>query len=1062
MSSLFYDNRRLLVLSISLVLVAGLSSYYVLPRMEDPVLTQRAAIINTLYPGASAERVEALVTEKLEEELQEIEEIKVLRSSSSSGISTISIELKDDVYAVDEVWSRVRDKIDDAQPQLPVATSDPDFELLKVTAYASIVALVWDLPSDSNHATPNYAILRRQAEALEDRLRAVNGTRDVDIFGDPQEEIVVEIEQHELAMLGLTISEVARQLRASDAKVSAGLLRSEQGNFILEVDAELQTLERIRRLPIAVDSESSAQFVALGDIARVAKDIVRPQSSLALIDGKPAIALGSLVRSEKRVDHWTDDLNVLLDGFVAELPAGIRLKILFEQNEYVENRLTTLLRNLLLGASAVVGVVWFMMGWRSAVVVGAALPLASLMVLAGMRGLGLPMHQMSITGLIIALGLLIDNAIVMIDEVRERIDAGSARREAVGKSVRHLAVPLLGSTVTTALSFAPIALMPGPAGEFVGSIAISVILAVTSSFLLAMTITPALFALLNQRSLDPGSARGSEGGEQRHWWADGFSNVALTERYRRTLDSVFHRPWVGIGIGVVLPIAGFVAATTLNEQFFPPADRNQFQIQLTLPAQASIGYTTEVAQAARTKLLARPEVTAVEWFVGESAPPFYYNLLANRTGVPQYAQALVQVTSADGVRDLIREVQTELTVAFPAAQFLAQQLEQGPPFEAPIELRLYGPDLAVLRNLGEEIRGVLAATPDVVHSSASLAEALPKLAIQVDEEQARLAGLDHTAVAQQLDAALEGVTGGSVLEATEELPVRVRVSNSRRGKLSEIATIDLLPATTSTERQRERVPLSSLATIVLQPEVSVIPHYNTLRMNEVLAYITAGVLPSEVLANFQARLAASDFELPSGYHYEFGGEASKRDDAIGNLMSSVGVLLVLMVATLVLSFGSFRLAGLIGAVAVLSIGLSLGALAMFGFPFGFMGIVGTMGLIGVAINDSIVVLAALREDPLAREGDPAAVRDIVVRSTRHVLSTTLTTIAGFLPLILGGGGFWPPLATSIAGGVSGATILALYFIPSGYVLVMCRGCQERRAANASTLPANRGTIEVLS
>ena len=372
MSSLFYDNRRLLVLSICLILVAGSSSYYLLPRMEDPVLTQRAAIINTLYPGASAERVEALVTEKLEEELQEIEEIKEMRSSSRSGISTITIELKDNVYEVDEVWSRLRDKIDDAQPLLPLATSDPDFELLEVTAYASIVALVWDLPDE-----PNYAILRRQAETLEDQLRAINGTRDVDTYGDPREEVIVEIAQEELAAMGLTVSEVARQLQASDAKVSAGLLRSEQGNFILEVDAELQTLERVRRMPIAVDRTGGAQFVALGDIATVKKDIVRPQQGLALVDGKPAVALGSLVKSEKRVDHWTDDFKATLANFETGLPSGVRLKTIFEQNQYVETRLSTLLRNLLLGASAVVGVVWLMMGWRSAVVVGAALPLAS-------------------------------------------------------------------------------------------------------------------------------------------------------------------------------------------------------------------------------------------------------------------------------------------------------------------------------------------------------------------------------------------------------------------------------------------------------------------------------------------------------------------------------------------------------------------------------------------------------------------------------------------------------------------------------------------------------------
>lgn len=1035
LASLYYDDRRLLVLTICLILVAGLASYHVLPRMEDPVLKQRAAIINTLYPGASPERVEALVTEKIEEELQELEEVKELRSSSRTGISTITIELKDEVYEVDEVWSRVRDKLDDATPLLPPDAGEPDFDKLEVTAYAAIVALVWELPG-----APNYAILRRQAETLADRLRALHGTRDVDVFGDPAEEIVVEIDHDRLASLGLTAGDVAQRLQASDAKVSAGLLRSDVGNLVIEIDAELDTLQRVRRLPVAVgaDSNTPGRFVALEDVATITKGVAEPQRTLAMVDGRPAIALGALVKGEKRVDHWTRGLQDVQEEFAKELSGGVRLKTVFQQNQYVEDRLLTLLRNLMLGAGAVITVVWVMMGWRSAVVVGAALPLASLMVLAGMRWLGVPMHQMSITGLIIALGLLIDNAIVIVDEVRQRLSTGATPQDAVARSVRHLAAPLAGSTVTTALSFAPIALMPGPAGEFVGSISISVILAVFSSLLLALTVTPALIAILNGKS-DERVARPLR--RARRWWDHGYSNEALTAWYRNTLDLVFHRPILGIAIGVALPVAGFVAATTLTEQFFPPADRDQFQIQLTMPAKTSIGRTTDVAMQARDRLLQHQAIADVEWFIGESAPPFYYNMLANRAGTPQYAQALVQIESAKGARSLIHKIQRELDAAFPQAQFLVRQLEQGPPFEAPVEIRLYGPDLQVLRQLGQEVRAIMTSTPDVVHTQASLAEALPKLAVQVDEEQARLAGLDHAALARQLDGALEGVRGGSILEATEELPVRVRVSNPARGKLSEIGALDMLPATRAGD-QAARVPLAAVAELELRPQVAVIPHFNTLRMNEVQAYITAGVLPAEVLANFLARLEHSDVTFPPGYRYEIGGEASRRNDAIGNLMSSVGVLVVMMIATLVLSFSSFRMAAIIGAVGLLSVGLSLGALAAFGFPFGFMAIVGTMGLIGVAINDTIVVLAALREDPRARAGEPAAVRDVVVRSTRHVLSTTLTTIAGFLPLILGGGGFWPPMATAIAGGVSGATILALYFAPAGYVLLMCRNCRS--------------------
>ena len=1024
MVTLFFDNRRLLVLALGLILVGGLSSFYVLPRMEDPVLTQRSSIINTRFPGASSERVEALVTEKIEQELQEIEEIKELRSASRSGISTITIELKDQVYRTDEVWSRIRDKVDDAVPLLPEQVAKPQFDKLEVTAYAAIIALVWDLEGE-----PNQAIMRRLTKTLEDRLRAIPGTRDVNTYGAPSEEVLVEIRHHDLVALGLTVSEVTRQLRSSDAKVSAGLFRSPRDNLVIEVDTELDSLERIRQTPIALGSDG--RFVPLGNIAQVSKGVEQPVRSLALVDGRPAIAVGALVQSQRRVDQWTTSLERELAEFDAELPAGVRLETLFQQNEYVETRLRSLLMNLLLGASAVVGVVWLMMGWRSALVVGAALPLASLMVLSGMRLLGVPMHQMSVTGLIIALGLLIDNAIVMVDEVRERVLGGLTPRDAIGKSVRHLAVPLFGSTVTTALSFAPIALMPGPAGEFVSSIAISVILAVFSSLLLALTITPSLMGMLESRLAE---------NETRRWWTHGVSSGRLTDAYRRVLDGILARPWSGVGLGVVLPIFGFLASGLLTEQFFPPADRNQLQIQLTMPAQTSLNGTAEVASAARERLLRHPDVLRVDWFIGGSAPPFYYNMLANREETPQFAQALVQVGKRAELVPLIRELQRELGDTFPEARLLVRQLEQGPPFDAPVEMRLYGPDLDVLRHLGDEVRAILAGTPDVVHTAANLSEVLPKLAMRIDEQQARLAGLDHQQVARQIDFALEGSLGGSVLETTEELPVRVRVSDFHRGAFSQVATLDVIG---NSEGERIRVPLSTIGHPTLVPEISVVQRMNTQRMNEVQAFITAGVLPAKVLNDFRDRLEQAGFQVPPGYRVEWGGESSKRDDAIANLMSSVSVLVVMMVGTLVLSFRSFRLAALIGGVAMLSVGLGLGALALFGHPFGFMAIVGTMGLIGVAINDSIVVLAALREDPRASQGDPVAIREVVVRATRHVLSTTMTTVVGFLPLILSGGGFWPPLATAIAGGVTGATLLALVFIPSAHALVMCQGCKKQ-------------------
>ena len=505
------------------------------------------------------------------------------------------------------------------------------------------------------------------------------------------------------------------------------------------------------------------------------------------------------------------------------------------------------------------------------------------------------------------------------------------------------------------------------------------------------------------------------------------------------------KPLVGVGLGILFPILGLIQARHLEEQFFPPADRDQLHIEIELSPQASVTGTLNIAEEMREHMMQKENVLRVDWFIGESAPTFYYNLIARKRRVSQYGQAIVQLDSAENIAREIHKFQLELDEAFPQARVLVRQLEQGPPFDAPVEVRVFGPDLYKLKQIGTDVRKILVDTPGVLHTRSELEDVLPKLELAVIEERARASGLDLTDIAQQVDAYTEGSVGGSVIEATEELPVRVRLRDQDRENVSVLGSVDLVPpangnassASASSGRYRG-IPLSALANMELTADFGSIPHLAGRRMNEIQVFIPAGVLPSEVLSKFQTRLAESGLELPSGYVIRYGGEAAKRDEAIGNLMASVGVLLVLMVATLVLSFGSFRLAAMIGAVGALSVGLGMGSLWLYGYPFGFMAIVGTMGLIGVAINDSIVVLAAIQGNEAARAGDRDEIRKEVAGSTRHIISTSLTTMAGFAPLIFGGGGFWPPLAIAIAGGVGGATILALIFVPSAYILLKCR------------------------
>ncbi len=1030
-------DRRLLLLIILVVFVAGMSSAVVLPRMEDPILAKRAAIINTLLPGADATRVEALLTEKIEEQLREIEEIKELRSESRAGISTITVELLDSITRPDEVWSRVRGKIEDLLPQLPTQASRPEFEELDVRAFARIVSVVW-----LANSPPDYSVLRRAARKLQDRLQAVAGTESIQRFGDPGEEVLVRVDPSRAAALGLSTENIAAQLAALDAKDAAGILRGPRLNLAVQLGNQFLHLEDVKRADI---QGANGRFVPLEQIADVSLETPRPLPRQARHRELPAIALGVLVRSETRIDWWSEKADAAIARFEQELPAGLGIREVMDQNEYVQRRLYALVASLALGAAAVCAVILFMMGWRSAVVVAMALPLTVFTVLFGMRVMQIPIHQMSVTGLIIALGLLIDNAIVVADEVRGELASHGSPVTAVSSVWRRLAVPLLGSTLTTAFAFAPIALMPGPAGEFVGSIASSVILAISASLVFSLTLinaTGAMFIRVPCVTANAASNRRGFAGLLaifRH----GFASERLESRYRRCLTALFSHPKISIATAMILPLVGIAGGAFLPEQFFPAADRDQFHIEIELEPGASTASTLDIARRV-DKILQQEPIDQIDWFFGESAPPFYYNLIPNRKQAANFGHAIVHMREAREVVPLIRRLQRKLDGEIAEARILVRQLEQGPPFDAPVEIRLFGPDLEELISLGNQIRAMLTHVPQVTHTRSLLGETLPKATLVIDSQSASLAELTPRQIADQVQMALDGRLGGALLQETEELPVRVRTDDASRSEVAGLRSLELVSPARAASADRHEippatlVPLRAISQFRLEPRPGVIVRLNRLRMNEISGYLVADTLPSLALRDFRQRLADSGFTLPAGYGLTYGGEESKRDDAIGNLMANVGVLAALMVATLVLALSSFRLAGIIGAVGFLSVGLGLLSILLAGYPFGFMAIIGTMGLIGVAINDSIVVIAALREQHTDHTTTPEEIAKTVSGCTRHVIATTLTTIAGFAPLILSGGKFWPPLAVSIAGGVTGATLLALIFTPSAYRVIYIR------------------------
>lgn len=1045
------QNRHLLILVVMLLMLAGLAAWSSLPRIEDPRIVSRFAFIATPYPGASAARVEALVTKPLEDAVREVPEVKVIDSTSSGDISVLGVELEDAVTAKDNerIFAELRDKLSAAAANLPPGAGPPVLDSDRgAVAYSLIASVSWSSDADQR---PPLGVLKRLAETLAEDLRNLAGTEQVLLFGGPDEEIRVEVDPAELSAAGLSVDQVAARLANADVKDPAGSLYGETHRLRLAVAGELDAAQRVAAVPLFAED---GRVISVGDLAEVRKTWRQPPSQMASTDGQRSVLIGVRTRAVLDLEAWAAIATKRVEAFRdANAGGGIEIGVLFDQSGYTQARLAELGGNLLAGVAVVMLVVFLTMGWRSALIVGSALPLSAAITLLGLDIFGQQIHQITIFGMIIAIGLLIDSAIVVADEVRHRLAGGASAPDAVRGTVDHLFTPLAASTFTTMIGFMPILFLPGNLGDFVGPLATAVILALATSFILSMSLIPALAALAGGASK---SALGQDLRQDRGraWWRDGVASDRLAEAYSALLRALFRRPWLTTFISLLLPAAGFWAATQLGLQFFPPSDRDQFEIQVWASDDASITRTAAAMRAIEPVIRERGEIRQLFWVAGASSPPVYYNQLRMEENNPAYARATVRAASSAEAQRLVTDLQRRLPERFPELRVVVRAFGQGPPIAAPISLRLIGPEPQQLRKLGDELRRILHRLPQVTETKASIPGGTPRLELQANEQNARLVGLGLGDIASQYRAALDGVIGGSVLEDLEQLPVRVRWGDAERADPARLAALPLLSssataaaatiATTSATAsamasggQSNWIPAAALGPLELTPEAPTITRRNGERINIIEAWLTADALPIEVTETLRSQIERDGLAIPVGYRLEFAGDSEEQGEAIALLLIYAPLLGALMVATLVLAFGSFTLAALILLIGLLSIALGMLALWLSGYPLGFNPVLGSIGLMGIAINDSIVVLAAIRADAMAASGNLSATVNSVLGSTRHVVSTTLTTVGGFLPLILfSGGDFWPPLAIVIAGGVALATPLGLVFVPASYQLLL--------------------------
>lgn len=1031
MRASLYNHPRLVWLILLFIVVAGLNSYTNMPRLEDPHMASRIVQISTFYPGADAERVEAEITEKLETKIREIAEVKEVQSTSNPGVSFINVELEDRVTDAKPITARLRDKVAEVT-DLPAGSTAPDFSDTRIYAHAGIIALTWEAD-----APINYAILGRHARELASRLRNLSGTDFVDIFGLPKEEIRVTFDDALLASHGVTVADMANAINQSDARGAAGRVSGGGNEFIVSVDGALDSLERIRKVSLSFDEAGAS--LRVGDVATVTRGFEDPVSQFAYLGGSYGVAVAARMFEDNRIDVWSEQVGRVMEDFSANLPASVKLERIFDQREYADARLNDLMGNLAVGALVVVVVLFISLGYRASFVAASILPLTLLAALAATDLLGLRIEQVLVTGLIVALGIMVDNAIVITDEIQQLRLKGVRRSVAVAKTIQKLWMPLAGSTATTIIAFMPLVLMPGNAGDFLIGIPAAVIASLIASYIIAFTIISAVAGRvvegMSPKEAAAIAAQGSAERPKRVWWRDGIEGRWMADKFRASLAWSVRRPLRSMAVASAVPFLGFFLAGQLTEQFFPVSDRNQFRVELFLPSQASINETRRAVERLHTLLDAEEAIVSDHWFAGVRPAKFYYAMLGSNDGVSSIATAAVTTNHFDEIPDLIKRLQTGLEYEFPEAIILVREFITGPPIQAPLEVRVIGPDLAVLEELGDQVRAVMSREPHVTVTRTSLKAGRPQISVVAREDDVNVTELTLSQIEDQLRALTTGIIATQVIEETQQVPVRLVAERSERQDLASIANMNLRGSATTrlSDNSFEDIPLSALAEVKLDTKVGTITRFDSERVNTVQGYLEFGILPGDAFARFQQSLEASGLQVPPGYEIRFAGESAERDEAVGNLFGAVGMLVVMMLICIVVTFNSFRLAFVTLGAAAQAAGLGMFSLWLFNYPMSFVVIIGLMGLVGLAINAAIVILAELRGLEGARAGDEDAVVHGVMATGRHIISTTCTTVGGFMPLILAGGAFWPPFAVAIAGGAFLSMIVSFYFAPAAFL-----------------------------
>jgi len=985
-------------------MISGAYSYFNLGRAEDPSFAIKTMIVQAAWPGATAEQMQELVAEPLEKRLQEFSGLDYVKTYSRPGVTVLQVQLKDSMRGreVADTWYQVRKKLGDSRNDLPEGVQGPFFN----DEYGDVFAAVYMISGEG----VSRAELKQYAETLRKALLRVPDVSKVALSGNVDERVFVEISHRKLATLGITPQQIFDAIRRQNAIAPAGTIETDADRIAIRVTGAFEADRAVREVAI----EAGGRVFRLGDIADVKRGYENPPKFLVRHNQMPAVGLSVAMADNANVLRLGENLKSAVAAVANEFPTGVAVDQISDQPRVVEDSVGEFTRSFAEALVIVLAVSFLSLGWRAGIIVALSVPLVLAIVFVVMQAAGLNLDRITLGALIIALGLLVDDAIIAVEMMMLKIEEGLGRMKAATFTWDSTAFPMLTGTLVTAAGFLPVGFAKSIAGEYAGNIFTIVSLALVVSWFVAVFFTPYLGVKLLPKAVASATI--------------GTAHATHNTRVYRTLRAVVEWSlrwrWIVIGATVLSFLTAVFGMGFVQQQFFPTSSRPELFIEVRMPEGSSIGATEAAAKKAEALLLNDPDVQHFTTYVGEGSPRFF---LALNPVLPNESFALtVIMTKGAEARERLK-AKLEKAIADGAvteARVRIDRLNFGPPVGFPVQFRVVGSDPLKVREIADEVRDVMRKDPNTVDVQLDWNEQVKHIELKIDQDRVRALGLNQQDISETLQVLLSGFKITEYREGTELVDVVARAPAAERLNVQGLRDLSII---TNSGRA---VPLSQVATVVYGFEEPILWRRNRDLVLTVRSDVVPGVQAPDVTNAILPKLESLKAALPVGYRIETGGAIEESDKANIALFKVFPIMFLVMLTLLIFQLQSFSKLFLVFMTAPLGLIGAVAALLVFNAPFGFVALLGVIALAGMIMRNTVILVDQIDHDLAAALTPWDAIVASTVRRARPVVLTALAAILAMVPLSRSV--FWGPMAISMMGGLLVATVLTLVFLPALY------------------------------